>query len=96
MPYKCIHCDEIIEYLRYSTDASAYGTYGIESGDYDEDGCDHNGETFYSCPECDSDSTSYSNIAEEITCEDAEELEQSNDIANEQKESNTPNNWIIN
>ena len=55
MEYICPHCEAHISYLSYTMNGYEYGSYGIESEDYVSDGMECDGDTNYTCPECDED-----------------------------------------
>jgi len=50
--YICPHCGEHITSLDYQAPQIDYGTFWIESGDWDSDRSDNEGDTTYRCPEC--------------------------------------------
>lgn len=79
MPYKCPHCEEEIEHLNYSTNGYEYGSYHIDSQDYDCDGSEHDGGTTFNCPECDEE-INHPDDLEEVE-EETEEEDKTEDYA---------------
>ena len=53
MAYKCPHCDEEIDCLKYCEDATIYGSYDIETEDYEQEETEAEGGVNFRCPECD-------------------------------------------
>lgn len=51
--FKCPHCEEEITELRYHEDATIYGSYDIETEDYEHEETEGNGRIKFTCPECD-------------------------------------------
>ena len=50
--YKCPHCEAEIEELLYTEDAAIYGTYTIETENYNQDETEASGGIRFECPEC--------------------------------------------
>ena len=50
--YKCPHCEVEIDHLLYQEGATIYGTFDIETQDYEQDESEADGNTRYECPEC--------------------------------------------
>jgi len=55
MAYKCPHCDTEIDRMNYREDGTIYGTYDIETDDYEQEDTEAQGNLKYSCPNCDED-----------------------------------------
>lgn len=60
--YRCPHCEEEIRYLNYQEDATNFGTYDIESEDYELDETEADGNLRYYCPKCDEEIISIGNL----------------------------------
>lgn len=50
--YKCPHCEAEINHLLCQEDATIYGTFDIETQDYEQEDTDAEGGLRYKCPEC--------------------------------------------
>jgi predicted RNA-binding Zn-ribbon protein involved in translation (DUF1610 family)/DNA-directed RNA polymerase subunit RPC12/RpoP len=53
MGYECPHCGEEIDCLKYCEDATIYGSYDIETEDYEQEETEGDGGVRFRCPECD-------------------------------------------
>ena len=51
--YKCPHCEVEIDQLLYQEDATIYGTFDIETQDYEQNETEGEGGLRFRCPECD-------------------------------------------
>lgn len=77
--WKCPHCEEEINHLDYSDDATVYGQCDLTADsrgvvdvtDYEENGCEAMGEPRFTCPECNEDL----NLSDIIYSDDDEEEE---------------------
>lgn len=64
----CPHCHEEITRLNYSVDTNEYGSVDIDvdnecvGDDYETDGSDSNSDYFYTCPECNEEICSVSDL----------------------------------
>ena len=74
MPKLCPHCREELEYLSYREDAIVYGSYSIETEDYEQDETDVVGGLILSCPECEETINSINDL---INSEEEEERQHS-------------------
>lgn len=88
--YRCQDCGVDLEYLNYRSDVIEYGSYSVEDGNRECNDSDYNGDTMFSCPECDYESYDESDIYEEVE----EEEEEANDLS-EQPRTNTVHGPLI-
>jgi hypothetical protein len=55
--WKCPHCNDVIEYVRYAQDVREFGTVNIrsdgEQGDWDRNDSESQDDPAFYCPECD-------------------------------------------
>ena len=84
MPYECPLCSEEIDHLLYKEDATVYGTYDIETEDYEREDVDTDGGLRFTCPECDGDIDSIDDLIDT----EAREREREN------QEERQNNGWI--
>lgn len=97
--YKCPECNCILEYLKYSVTCTEYGDYQLVdnpenendaySGDHDCNDSENNGDTEYTCPECDhpiSPRTLVIESDDDDDDEDEEEQEHEEELTEEEKE----------
>lgn len=86
--YQCKHCHEEINYIQYKADATEYGSVYLDSGNYERDESQTDGNYFYSCPECEYDSSDKEDIYENVD-ENEDDEEETNDL------SEQPNTDVI-
>ena len=73
----CPHCREEITSLQYLEDATIYGTFDIETEDYEQDETEADGNLRFRCPECDEAINSVEDLIdseEDQTCRTNEQI----------------------
>lgn len=70
---RCRFCHEEIFELRYSEEATEYGSCNLHGEDWERSGVDESGNITFSCPECGRVEDTAEDIWEEIDDEDEEE-----------------------
>ncbi len=79
MPF-CRHCENEIDHLYYRADMVEYGSCNTDGSDWDCDNTENNGDTTYTCPECE----------EEVDPEGDDILDEDPNGDDEEEETNDP------